>query len=129
MITIVYNVLARGEEYVELGGDYYEQQNKPRVVSRLVARLMKLGYYVDLKPVEPYEPNEPAPVAVPPEPAAESTSGDPVLAVAADAPAVKANKRRGRPCKCAERGITCTHGTSGEVNSLTEYASSPARFS
>src|SRR5438045_6571346 len=52
LITIVYNVLARGEEYVELGGDYYDQRNKPKTVSRLVARLMKLGYYMDLKPVE-----------------------------------------------------------------------------
>ena len=129
MITIVYNLLARGEEYVELGGDYYDQQNKPKTVSRLVARLMKLGYYVDLKPVEPYEPNQLAPVATQPEPAAKSISSPSGLLHPSDSPVVNAKKRRGRPCKCAERGINCKHGTSGEVNSLTEYASSPARFS
>src|SRR5438045_2538064 len=56
LITIVYNVLVRNEEYVELGGDYYDRQNKPKVVSRLVARLTRLGYNVDLTPVERYEP-------------------------------------------------------------------------
>jgi Transposase IS116/IS110/IS902 family len=126
LITIVYNVLARGEEYVELGGDYYDRQNKPKVVSRLVARLTKLGYYVDLKPVEPYEP---PPVAELAETAVESTAERPVLAVAADTPAVNTTKRRGRPCKCAERGIICKHGTTGGVNSLIQYASSPGRFS
>src|SRR5437763_12580565 len=129
LITIVYNVLARGEEYVELGGDYYDRQNKPKTVSRLVARWMKLGYYVDLKPVEPYEPNQLAPVATQPEPAAKSISSPSGLLHPSDSPVVNAKKRRGRPCKCAERGINCKHGTSGEVNSLTEYASSPARFS
>src|SRR5258708_10463213 len=110
LITIVYNILARSEEYVELGGDYYDQRNKPKVVSRLVARLIKLGYYVDLKPVEPYEP--PPVAAEPPtesgEPpaesvdrAAESTSERPVLMVTSvDSPNVNAQERRGRPCKC-----------------------------
>jgi len=119
MITIVYNVLARGEEYVELGGDYYDRQNKPKVVSRLVARLMKLGYYVDLKPVEPYEP---PPVVEFAEPGAESVSSPSGLWAAADSPVVNA-KRRGRPCKCAERGIICKHATSGEVNSTSELVS------
>jgi transposase len=69
LITIVYNVLARREEYVELGGDYYDQQNKPKVVSRLVSRLRKLGYTVDLTPIDPSEP----PLAVAePEPTVES---------------------------------------------------------
>jgi hypothetical protein len=126
LITVVYNVLARGEEYVELGGDYYDRQNKPKVVSRLVARLMKLGYYVDLKPVEPYEP---PPVAAQPESAAESTSERPVLAATADSPTVNTKKRKGRQCKCVERGIICKHGTAGEVNSLIQQSSSPARFS
>jgi transposase len=126
MITVVYNLLARGEEYVELGSDYYDQRNKPKVVSRLVARLIKLGYYVDLKPVEPYEP---PPVAAEPEPAAESTSERPVPTAAADSPVLNANKRRGRPCKCAERRIICKHGTAIEVNPLIQQTSSPVGFS
>lgn len=145
LITVVYNVLSRGEEYVELGGDYYDQQNKPKLVSRLVARLMKLGYQVDLTPVEPFQAPPAAelrgpagesgwqaaveahtpdlPTAVSPLPKAETTESP-----AAVSPVIT-KKRRGRPCKCAVRGIICTHGTSTEVNSLIAYASSPARFS
>src|ERR1019366_4897629 len=51
LITVVYKVLLSGDKYVELGSDYYDRRNKPKVVSRLVARLTKLGYYVDLTPV------------------------------------------------------------------------------
>jgi transposase len=125
LLTIVYNVLLRGEEYVELGGDYYDQRNKPKVVSRLVARLMKLGYDVNLTPVEPYEP---PPLVAQPESAA-STSEQPVLAAVSDSSAVTVKKRKGRPCKCTERGIICKHVTTGEVNSLIQQSSSPGRFS
>jgi transposase len=51
MILVVYNVLKRGEEYVEMGGDFYDRRNKPKAVSRMVSRLMKLGYQVTLTPV------------------------------------------------------------------------------
>ncbi len=34
---------------MELGGDYYDRQNKPRTVARLVARLAKLGYHAELR--------------------------------------------------------------------------------
>ena len=44
MILVVYNILSCGEDYVELGGDYYDRRNKPQVVSRLMARLTRLGY-------------------------------------------------------------------------------------
>ena len=57
MITIVFNVLSRGEEYVEMGGDYFDRRNKPKVVSRLVTRLTKLGYYVSLQPIEADSPS------------------------------------------------------------------------
>ena len=39
MITVVHQVLSRKEEYVELGGDYYDQRNKPKTAARLMARL------------------------------------------------------------------------------------------
>jgi hypothetical protein len=39
MLVVVYNVFSRQEEYVELGADYYDQRNKPKVVPRLVKRL------------------------------------------------------------------------------------------
>jgi transposase len=110
MLVIVYNLLARGEQYIELGGDYYDRQNKPKVVSRLVKRLMSLGYYVDIKPVEDELP----------------TSS---LTSAMDYAVPTPKRRRGRPCKCAERNIVCTHGTSEGVKSLIQHASSPAEFS
>jgi transposase len=126
MITVVYNVLARGEEYVELGGDYYDERDKPKVVSRLVSRLIKLGYYVDLKPVETVE-------SVPAATSSELESGsigEPAGESSPTESTVPGPKRgRGRPCKCAERNIICTHGTSERVKPLIQEPSSPARFS
>src|SRR5439155_994157 len=67
MLVVVYQVLSRSEEYVEFGGDYYDQRNKPKIVSRLVARLTRLGYQVDLKLVEQAASAQPeALVASPP---------------------------------------------------------------
>jgi hypothetical protein len=43
MIVVIHQVLSRQEEYVEFGGDYYDQRNKPRTVARLVMRLSRLG--------------------------------------------------------------------------------------
>jgi len=42
-------MLSRGEEYRELGSDYFDRQNKPKVVNRLVQRLTRLGFYVNLQ--------------------------------------------------------------------------------
>jgi transposase len=114
LIVIAYQVLSRGEEYVEMGGDYYDQRNKPKVVARLVMRLTKLGYWVDLKPAELPTSQEPAPVLA----ASQSESLTP-----------SPKRRRGRPCKCVERGIICKHQTSAEVNSLIPEPSSEVRFS
>ena len=56
MIVVIHQVLSRQEEYVEFGGDYYDRRNKPRTVARLVMRLSRLGYQVDLKPVDSLAP-------------------------------------------------------------------------
>src|SRR5438034_11478818 len=61
LLVVVYNILKRNEEYVELGGDYYDQRNKPKLVSRLVERLTRLGFHVDLKPVESHSTEQPTP--------------------------------------------------------------------
>ena len=53
LLAIAYNVLKRGEKYVEIGGDFYDRRNKSKVVSRMVSRLAKLGYQVTLTPTEP----------------------------------------------------------------------------
>ena len=39
--------------YVKLGADYYDQRNKPRVMSRLLRRLQNLGFEVTLQPSAP----------------------------------------------------------------------------
>jgi hypothetical protein len=56
LIVVVYQLLSRGEEYVEMGGDYYDRRNKPKVVARLVSRLTKLGYWVNIQPAQLPEP-------------------------------------------------------------------------
>ena len=118
MMAIVYNVLARGEKYVELGADFYDRQNKPRVVSRLVGRLARLGYSVELKPLAPQDGDpqvsaEPATI-----PALGDESQNTLDAFRAIETAPK--PRRGRPCKCALKGVPCKHGRSfsdGETGS------------
>jgi transposase len=151
MIAIVYNVLAHGEEYVELGADYYDQRNKPRVVSRLVARLTKLGYYVSLNPVKEdtagadarwEERSRLATVHNQPPIAADPSPTSPAVFESLPTPANRkltqpgrmarpsnsseslplakvegiVGRKRGRPCKCAERGITCKHGVGARSN-------------
>jgi transposase len=121
IITIVYHLLARQEQYVELGGDYYDQRNKTKTVDRLVKRLTGLGFEVTLNPSQAleFEPVVPAePPSVLPLPLDSGASE-----VAADRP------KRGRPCKCAERGIVCKHGRWPEPKSLIEQPSTSGEFS
>lgn len=115
MILVVHQVLSRKEEYVEMGGDYYDRRNKPKTVARLLKRLRSLGFEVDLRMAPTADP---APVVQ------EGESRDPI---ATPLPELVPPKRgRGRPCKCAERGILCQHRTAVHLNSLTEQPSSPA---
>lgn len=85
LLIIIFHILQDGTVYRELGAGYQDQRNKPKVAQRLVERLEKLGYYVTLQPIE-----------TPPSPPQD----------ALPTPA----RKRGRPCKCAERGIACKHG-------------------
>jgi transposase len=121
MITVIYQVLSRSEVYIELGGDFYDQRNKPKVVARLLQRLSRLGFYAELRPIEPTPTLEatppPAGLAATAEPAGET----PTTAVP--------QRRRGRPCKCLERGIICRHATSVTLNSLIQRPSASDRFS
>ena len=111
MIGVVYQILSREEEYVEMGGDYYDRRNKPKVVAKLVRRLLQLGYYVQLQEAE-LPPEEPeARLVVKPEAAAAGLSP---------------SRKRGRPCKCAQRGIICKHHTAETVNLLQDQSPSPA---
>jgi len=114
LITVVYQILSRAEVYIELGGDYYDRRNKPKVVARLVSRLSRLGYYAELRPIGPPQ-----------------TNADPSPPEAAEASQAASNlkRKRGRPCKCSERGINCKHTTSVQVNPLIPQPASTVRFS
>lgn len=95
ILRTAYTMLLRSEDYRELGSDYYDQQNKPRVVRRLLDRLSRLGFEVHLRP-------SPIPAAAAP----DRVPAEPTDTVAA---ATQHKRNRGRPCKCAERGLTCHH--------------------
>jgi transposase len=117
LMTVVFNVLSRNEEYVELGGNYFDERNRVKVTARLVARLTRLGYYVDLRSAVVEAVSTPAMVEVQ---APLDSAGSASITV---------RPKRGRPCKCAERGIPCKHRTSGGPISLIPESSSPAKFS
>jgi transposase len=51
MLTAIYYILRDGAEYRELGGQYFERLDLPRVTQRLVKRLRDLGYHVQLEEV------------------------------------------------------------------------------
>jgi transposase len=92
LLTIIFHIVRDGSVYQELGAGHYDQQNKPRVTRKLVDRLQRLGYYVTLQPVE-----------------APAAAVDVIPATIVDSePALP--RKRGRPCKCAERAIPCKHG-------------------
>ena len=105
LLTIIFHVVRDGGIYKELGTTYCNERKKPQVVRRLVDRLQKLGYQVMLQPIEP----APAPQTVRQQP----TELQPT-------PVAATGRRRGRPCKCAVRGIPCKHGRvpSGVSNSV-----------
>jgi transposase len=49
ILVIAYHLIARQEEYRELGGDYFDRQRPEVTAKRLVIRLEKLGYHVRLE--------------------------------------------------------------------------------
>ncbi len=126
MLAVIYNVLSRGEEYVELGRDYYDRRNKPKIVSRLVERLTRLGYTVELKQVK--EVSSTGPLADPDSQIQVPTPVLPETPETPDSAAIPA-RRRGRPCKCAERGIICKHRRAENANLFTEQPDPAGKFS
>ena len=90
ILIIAYPILRDGTVYQERGGDYFDRLNPERARRRLTARLERLGWEVQLKPVQ-------TPVAATPPTATPGTTPK--------------TRKRGRPCKCAERGTACKHST------------------
>jgi hypothetical protein len=81
ILVLAYSVLQRGTPYVEKGPAEFTETHKQRIIRHRVRRLGKLGIRVRTPP--------------------PLIRGSP--------PGTSPGKRRGRPCKCAERGITCQH--------------------
>jgi transposase len=51
ILVIAYHLLARGRDYEELGGNYFDARDRQAVEQRLVQRLEGLGYRVALEPL------------------------------------------------------------------------------
>lgn len=51
ILKAAYFILRNGVHYHDLGADYFDRSDKTRATSRLVRRLMDLGYQVDLKAI------------------------------------------------------------------------------
>ncbi|MGQ9756086.1 MAG: IS110 family transposase, partial [Desulfotomaculales bacterium] len=50
ILVIVYHILKHGTPYVDLGANYFDEQDKTAIVRRSVKRLEKLGYKVTVEP-------------------------------------------------------------------------------
>ncbi len=50
ILIIVYSLLRNGEEYRELGGNYFDERNRAATVRKAVHRIESLGYQVELQP-------------------------------------------------------------------------------
>jgi hypothetical protein len=50
LLVIMYQLLRKGEDYSDLGGDYFERRDRDRPTRRLVRRLEGLGLKVTLEP-------------------------------------------------------------------------------
>lgn len=48
LLVIMYHLLKKGEDYRDLGGDYFERRDRERITRRLVRRLEGLGHKVTL---------------------------------------------------------------------------------
>lgn len=101
ILIVAYQMLRKGEGYKEQGGNFFDRRNRSQIATRLVGRLIGLGYQVTLQPA----PNSPAASLQSP----AAVNGQPVPTLADAPPPGRAKRRPGRPCKCASRGITCTH--------------------
>ncbi len=50
ILQAAWHVVSKGVEYKERGGDYFDRMNSEQTKNKLIKRLERLGYEVDLKP-------------------------------------------------------------------------------
>src|SRR5579883_1068735 len=53
ILVIIYHLLQQQKSYEELGGNYFDERERRDTEKRLVRRLEKLGYHVELQPDTP----------------------------------------------------------------------------
>ena len=82
ILVAAYFIIRDQTTYLELGEDYFDLLHPERTARRLARRLERIGYQVTLTKAAATAPR--------------SSEG-------------QQPKKRGRPCKCAERGIDCKH--------------------
>jgi len=51
ILVIIYHLLRDGSTYQDLGGNYFDQRDRHMVQKRLVRRLERMGYQVELQPM------------------------------------------------------------------------------
>ena len=51
ILVIAYYMLSRSQNYLDLGGNYFDERDRHATENRLVRRLQSLGYQVNLEPV------------------------------------------------------------------------------
>jgi hypothetical protein len=107
-IQVVYQILGRDEVYVELGGDYYDRRNKPKVIARILARLSRLGFYAELRPI----------------------SRKKLLPTSSPLPSFHANPAGPASATSVESSAKiCKHRTSQTINPVIQQTSSAVIFS
>ena len=79
ILVAAYHILRDKTVYVDLGEDYFDTLNPERTARRLARRLEMIGYRITLTR------------------ATDSAIAPPEA------------RKRGCPCKCAERGLDCKH--------------------
>jgi len=84
ILVAAYHILRDNTVYVELGEDYLDMLNPERTERRLTRRLEMIGYQVTLTRGSQAGKAEPATTT-------------------------QTARKRGRPCKCVERGFDCKH--------------------
>lgn len=99
VLVLSYFVLQRGTPYVEEGPHVLTEPQKQRIIRHHVRRLGRLGIRVRTSP--------------------QLASGG---SKASQGKATNPTKRRGRPCQCAERGLTCKYGRSPQPKLLDSNA-------
>jgi hypothetical protein len=51
ILIMIYHLLNRDIPYQEVGGNFFDERDRQAVEKRLVRRLERLGYQVELQPV------------------------------------------------------------------------------